>query len=98
LSPKDFSSFWNFVYEFKSIRTPSMRLTLSAVTSRKRPRFVDEALKEFTSRLAHYANVDQRQFSSEGALTKPLQPSGRPAKLILLDARGRTMSSEQLAT
>jgi 23S rRNA (pseudouridine1915-N3)-methyltransferase len=96
LSPKDFSSFWNFVYEFKSIRTPSMRLTLSAVTSRKRPRFVDEALKEFTSRLAHYTNVDQLQFSSECALTKPLQPSGRPAKLILLDARGRTMSSEQL--
>ena len=79
-----------------------MRLTLSAITSRKRPRFVDEALKEFTSRLAHYATVEQLQIASEGALAKSLQakspsPSGRAAKLILLDARGRTMSSEQLA-
>jgi 23S rRNA (pseudouridine1915-N3)-methyltransferase len=79
-----------------------MRLTLSAITSRKRPRFVDEALKEFASRLTHYATVEQSQFASEAALAKSLQakspsPSGRSAKLILLDARGRTMSSEQLA-
>ena len=79
-----------------------MRLTLSAITSRKRPRFVDEALKEFTSRLAHYATVEQLQIAREATLAKSLPTkspslSRRPAKLILLDARGRTMSSEQLA-
>jgi len=73
-----------------------MRLTLSAVTTRRKPRLLEEALAEFTSRIAHYATVDQIQFAGEGALTKSLQ--GRmPAKLILLDARGRTMSSDQLA-
>jgi 23S rRNA (pseudouridine1915-N3)-methyltransferase len=59
---------------------------------------LEEALQEFTSRLGHYTSVDQVQFSSEGTLTRELQQSGRaPAKLILLDARGRTLSSEQLA-
>lgn len=79
-----------------------MRLTLSAITSRKRPRLLEEALEEFASRLTHYATVEQPHFASEATLAKVLQtksqsPSGRAAKLILLDARGRTMSSEQLA-
>jgi 23S rRNA (pseudouridine1915-N3)-methyltransferase len=80
-----------------------MRLTLSAITSRRKPRLLERALEEFTSRLAHYATVDQLQFASEAALnksiqTKSLQQSARmPSKLILLDARGRTMSSEELA-
>ena len=75
-----------------------MRLTLSAITSRRKPRLLEDALEEFTSRLAHYSSVDQLQFASEAALQKSLQQSARaPAKLILLDARGQTMSSEQLA-
>lgn len=75
-----------------------MRLTLSAITSRRKPRLLEEALEEFTSRLAHYSSVDQLQFPSEAALKKSLQTrSPQPAKLILLDARGRTLSSEQLA-
>jgi 23S rRNA (pseudouridine1915-N3)-methyltransferase len=80
-----------------------MRLTLSAITSRKKTRLLSDALEEFTTRLHHYATVDQQQFASEAALnksvhTESLQKAGRvPAKLILLDARGRTMSSEQLA-
>jgi 23S rRNA (pseudouridine1915-N3)-methyltransferase len=75
-----------------------MRLILSAITSRKKPRLLEEALEEYTSRLGHYATIEQLQFASEAALQKSLQQSGRaPAKLILLDARGQTMSSEQLA-
>ena len=75
-----------------------MRLTLSAITSRRKTRLFDDALEEFTLRLGHYATVDQEQFASEAAMRKSLQKSGRlPAKLILLDARGRTMSSEELA-
>jgi 23S rRNA (pseudouridine1915-N3)-methyltransferase len=99
--PKEFSSIWNFVYEFSSnqaLAWPTMRLTLSAITSRKKTRLLEDALAEFTSRLGHYATVDQDQFASEAALGKALQKSGRvPARLILLDARGRTMSSEDLA-
>jgi 23S rRNA (pseudouridine1915-N3)-methyltransferase len=75
-----------------------MRLTLSAITSRRKPRLLEDALKEFTSRLAHYTTVDQLQFANEAALKKSLQArSPQPAKLILLDARGQSMSSEQLA-
>jgi 23S rRNA (pseudouridine1915-N3)-methyltransferase len=75
-----------------------MRLILSAITSRKKPRLLEEALEEYTSRLGHYATIEQLQFASEAVLQKSLQQSGRaPARLILLDARGQTMSSEQLA-
>jgi 23S rRNA (pseudouridine1915-N3)-methyltransferase len=75
-----------------------MRLTLSAITSRRKTRLFDDALEEFTLRLGHYATVDQEQFASEAAMGKSLQKSGRlPAKLILLDVRGRTMSSDELA-
>lgn len=75
-----------------------MRITLSAITSRKKPRLLDDALADFTSRLAHYATIEQQQFLNEPALAASLQKSGRaPAKLILLDAVGRTMSSEQFA-
>ncbi|HEY4054484.1 MAG TPA: 23S rRNA (pseudouridine(1915)-N(3))-methyltransferase RlmH [Terriglobales bacterium] len=80
-----------------------MRITLSAITSRKKPRLLDDALAEYTSRLAHCAaplrcSIEQQQFLNEPALAASLQKSGRaPAKLILLDAVGRTMSSEQFA-
>jgi 23S rRNA (pseudouridine1915-N3)-methyltransferase len=75
-----------------------MRLTLSAITSRKKTRLLEDALEEFTSRLAHYAATNQENFASEAALFASLQKTNRPAaKLILLDARGRTMSSEELA-
>jgi 23S rRNA (pseudouridine1915-N3)-methyltransferase len=75
-----------------------MQITLSAITSRKKPRLLDDALAEYASRLAHYASVEQQHFLSEPALIASLQKSGRvPAKLILLDAGGRQMSSEQLA-
>jgi 23S rRNA (pseudouridine1915-N3)-methyltransferase len=98
---KIFSSIWNFVYEFRSnqaLAWPTMRLTLSAITSRKKTRLLEDALAEFTSRLGHYATVEQDQFASETALGKALQKSGRvPARLILLEARGRTMSSDELA-
>jgi 23S rRNA (pseudouridine1915-N3)-methyltransferase len=107
VEPKEFSSIWNFVYEFRSnqaLAWPTMRLTLSAITSRKKTRLLEDALAEFTSRLGHYATLDQHQFSSEAALLQLLTKPGRaparlilPAKLILLDARGRTMSSEELA-
>ena len=75
-----------------------MRLTLSAITSRRKARLLEDALDEFTSRLAHYATLDQPLFASETALYQSLERSGRtPAKLVLLDTRGRTLSSEQLA-
>ena len=75
-----------------------MRLTLAAITSRRKPRLIDGALEEFTARLRHYATIDQLQFASEAAFIKSIQQGGRiPAKFILLDARGRTMSSEQFA-
>lgn len=74
-----------------------MRLTLSAITNRKKLRLLEEAVEEFTARLAHYVTIEQQQFSSESALLASLPKSGRPAKLVLLDSRGRCMSSEQLA-
>jgi 23S rRNA (pseudouridine1915-N3)-methyltransferase len=76
-----------------------MRLTLSAITSRRKTRLFDDALGDFTARLGHYVTVDQEYLSSEAALFASLKKAARPpAKLILLDARGRTLSSPELAT
>lgn len=40
-----------------------MHLTLSAVTTRKKPR-LKEAFEEFTARLGHYVTSQQEQFVS----------------------------------
>ena len=80
-----------------------MRLTLSVITSRKKTRMLADMLKEFNARLGHYVTLQQEQFVSEAALYKSIQPNHlkKPGhgtgKLVLLDARGQTMSSEQLA-
>ncbi|HEY3988058.1 MAG TPA: 23S rRNA (pseudouridine(1915)-N(3))-methyltransferase RlmH [Acidobacteriaceae bacterium] len=75
-----------------------MRLTLSAITSRQKTRLLEAALEDYTSRLGHYATLHPHQFSSEAALLESLKKPGRaPARLILLDARGRALSSEELA-
>lgn len=80
-----------------------MRLTLSAITPRKKTRLLDDALHEYSARLAHYATVAHQQFPSESALLASLEKPGRAStrlilpKLVLLDTRGRTLSSGQLA-
>src|SRR5579875_3156879 len=75
-----------------------MRITLSAITFRRKSRLLEDALEAFLSRLGHYAAVDQSHFATEAALFHSLQRPGRgPARLVLLDSRGSTLSSEQLA-
>jgi 23S rRNA (pseudouridine1915-N3)-methyltransferase len=80
-----------------------MLLTLSAIAARKKVRLFEDAHNEFASRLGHYVTLRQDQFLSEAALHKSMQAGGlqksarMPGKFILLDARGQTMSSEQLA-
>ncbi len=76
-----------------------MRITLSAVTSRRRTRLLEAALAEFTSRLGHYVTLDEQQYATETAMMAALDKPGRtPGRLILLDARGSTFSSEQFAS
>ena len=106
---RDYPQLLNLVYEFRcngpiarlailGRQSMMMRLTLSAITSRKKTRLLEDALEEFTSRLGHYASVDQNNFTNEAALDASLQkPSRVAAKLVLLDPRGRLLSSEQLA-
>ena len=76
-----------------------MRLTISAITARRKTRLAEDALAEFVTRLGHYATVEQLTFLTEAALFQSLEKSTRaPTRLILLDARGRTLSSEDFAT
>lgn len=76
-----------------------MRITLSAVTSRRKTRLLDAALAEFISRLGHYVTLDEQQYATEAAMLAALDKPGRtPARLILLDGRGSTFSSEQFAS
>ena len=76
-----------------------MRISLSAVTSRRRTKLLDAALADFTSRLGHYVTFQEQQYATEAAMMAAIDKPGRtPARLILLDARGRTFSSEQFAS
>jgi len=53
--------------------------------------------EEYLERLAHYANIEGAELASEEALLKMAQASKLPPTLVLLDQRGRQLTSEELA-
>jgi len=52
---------------------------------------------EYLERLAHYANIEGTELASEEALLKLAESSKTPPTLVLLDQRGRQLTSEELA-
>lgn len=75
-----------------------MRITLSAITTRKKLRLYDEAMREFAMRQEHYATIELTQFADVEALQRFRSTREGAGRLVLLDARGRTMSSDELAS
>jgi len=79
-----------------------MRITLATVTERRRIRFFEDGLREYVARLGHFVPVEDLVFATETAFWAALDRQARGAgkragKTVLLDARGQTLSSEQLA-
>lgn len=53
---------------------------------------------EYLKRITRYNSCEGTEFSSEAALLKSIEKSGRTAPvLVLMDSRGKQLSSEELA-
>jgi len=79
-----------------------MKLRVAWITpkSRSKEPAYDVLTREYTSRIAQYQAIEASDFPSEAALLKLLErSSGRTTPvLVLLDSRGKQMTSEDLAT
>jgi 23S rRNA (pseudouridine1915-N3)-methyltransferase len=53
--------------------------------------------KEYVQRLARYTSVETHELASESALMRVVEAQGTKPFLVLLDARGKQFSSEELA-
>jgi 23S rRNA (pseudouridine1915-N3)-methyltransferase len=79
-----------------------MKITLAAVLprrSRTKSEPYDRLLADYTERIARYTSCDSEIFETEAALLEWLarQPGRTPAHAVLLDSRGKQLSSEELA-
>lgn len=74
-----------------------MRLKVAWVGKTKEPA-IQSLGQEYLKRLGRYISVDTHETSGESALLKLTDKSGRTAPvLVLLDSRGKQLSSEELA-
>lgn len=76
-----------------------MRVSLVHIAEAKQERSFKTEFDLYVRRLRSYATVDlMRQKGEQGLLAGAARRSGRTAPwLVLLDSRGKTLSSEQLA-
>ncbi len=58
---------------------------------------VQSLTAEYVKRIAHYASVETHVLPSEATLTKLLEKSRSAPLLVVLDSRGKQLSSEELA-
>ena len=78
----------------------AMKIRLISITGRRGAKLagIDELVAKYTKRAGRYAAVETAEYASEAALQKSLERGGRTAPfLVVLDGRGRQMSSEELA-
>jgi len=76
-----------------------VKISLASVAGRARSEHFDALVAEYVSRTAAYAPVETAVFKTTEAFFDSLsrQRSRTTATLVLLDARGREFSSEELA-
>jgi 23S rRNA (pseudouridine1915-N3)-methyltransferase len=60
---------------------------------------IQSLTEEYLKRLKHYAEVDGVSLKDEASLLKLYEPGARPVRhaLVLLDSRGKQLSSEEFA-
>ena len=61
----------------------------------KRSAAIEELTAQYVKRVAAFSQIEAQEFKTEAAFLKSLEKSG--ARLIVLDSRGRELSSEQFA-
>ena len=74
-----------------------MRLRIAWI-GRTRSAPIQSLTAEYLKRLSHFAACEAQELSSEAALLKLAEKSGRTSPvLVLLDSRGRQLTSEEIA-
>ena len=76
-----------------------LRVVWIAPKSRSKEPAFDGLTREYVNRIAKYQSIEASDLPNEGSLLKLLEQSGGRTKplLVLLDSRGKEMSSEQFA-
>jgi 23S rRNA (pseudouridine1915-N3)-methyltransferase len=76
-----------------------MKITIASIAGRGRSEHFDVLVAEYTNRTAAYAPTESAVFRTSGAFFESLekQRSRTTSALVLLDSRGRQLSSEELA-
>lgn len=75
-----------------------LSVAIHAIAPREKSSVTASLRTEYEQRLAHYAVLRSGLLPTETALLKLLRSEGRtPPRLVLLDSRGRMLSSEELA-
>jgi len=76
-----------------------LRVVWIAPKSRSKEPAYDALTREYVNRISKYQAIEASDLPSEGALLKLLEQSAgrRKPLLVLLDSRGKEMTSEQLA-
>jgi 23S rRNA (pseudouridine1915-N3)-methyltransferase len=73
-----------------------MKLKIAWIGRTKEPA-INSLTAEYLKRISRYAPVESAEFASEEALLKQLSSSRTPPQLVLLDFRGKQLSSEEFA-
>jgi 23S rRNA (pseudouridine1915-N3)-methyltransferase len=75
-----------------------MKLKVVWISKTKEPA-IQALTDEYVKRLSHYADVEAVQMKDESAMLKLCARDARPTRhaLVLLDGRGKQLSSEELA-
>jgi 23S rRNA (pseudouridine1915-N3)-methyltransferase len=82
-----------------SFRLSQMKITIASITGRTRSEHFDSLVAEYINRTAPYAPTESAVFRTSDAFFESLQKqrSRTTSALVLLDSRGRQLSSEELA-
>ena len=90
----------NFLFGISEVQTGNMKLTLTAIaTRRSKDEAAERLLAEYVERTGRYMPCESQVLGSEAALLEWLdRQTGRsPAYAILLDSRGQQHSSEEIS-
>jgi 23S rRNA (pseudouridine1915-N3)-methyltransferase len=73
-----------------------MKIQVAWIGKTKQPA-IEALTSEYLSRLSRYVACEGMELASEAMLQRRLEKAGTRPVLVLLDARGRQLSSEELA-
>ena len=78
----------------------ALKILLASIAPRSRSDAFDSLAKSYVARIAPYTSVESASFATEAVFFQHLDKLGtRTAPLlVLLDSRGRTLTSEELAS